>query len=186
MDPLTAVTFGTKLVGSILGGRSKKKAAKRKYKMAVERIVRRSDQLQEDLLLQTNELTSAMQATMGATGARTTSASFSELRENESFKFNQRRERILQGEKDAIQDAARERKATRYAANLEMGLGIADAVASGGGADFFGYIEQGAGKIKNFLGGNSMSGGSIGGGYLPTSGGSMTSPFNSPMENRFQ
>lgn len=180
MEPMTAITFGTKLVGSILGGRSKKKAANRKYRMSVERIVRRSDQLQQDLLLQTNELTSAMQATMGATGARTTSASFSALRESESFKFNQRRERILQGEKDAIQDAAQERRATRDAANLEMGLGIADAVATGGGDDFFGYIEKGAGKIKNFLGGGPM-----GGGYLPTSGGSMTSPFNSPMGNRF-
>ena len=55
-------------------------------------------------------------------------------------------------ETDAITDAATERRATRDSANLEMGLGIADAFAGGGADEFLGGVQKGFNYAAEGLG----------------------------------
>lgn len=120
MDPITAAVVGGKILGGLFGSRSKKKAAKRRFRRQVKRIKRESRQQQEDLLSQTLRLQGSIMASMGATGARTTSGSFARIREHESGKMVLRRGRILEAEKEAIAEAAAGKKAAIKAANYEM------------------------------------------------------------------
>ena len=127
------LAFGAKLIGGALSSRSAKKRANKQYRLKVDRIQKQSQFMQEDLMNQSLALQSSINAAAGATGARSGSAQFGAVREDEAAKTAQRRFRIQEGEKDAIQQAAFERRSARDSANAGFFNTAMDAVMS---ADF--------------------------------------------------
>ena len=123
---LAEAAFALQAVGSIIGGFGKKKAAKRAYKLAQKNIRRRSGWFQEDLLLETQTLIGDIIGNVGATGMRMGSGSVGSVIENEQDKYGMRRERILQWENSAIQEAKLSRKTSIKEADLGMFLGVGE------------------------------------------------------------
>lgn len=135
------LAFGAKLLGGAFSARSAKKKANKDYELKVGRIQKQSKFMQEDLLNQSLALQSSIEATVGSTGARSSSAQFGAVKEDEAAKTAQRRFRIQEGEKDAIQQAAFERRSARDSANTGFFNTAVDAVVS---ADF----EKMGGELK--------------------------------------
>lgn len=130
IDPLTAVALGTKAIASILGGSSKKKAARKKHRQNVSGIQTVSKQRQEDLLAQTTELEKEIVASAEGSGQRSTGGGIAKIRGIEGVggsKYGLRRERILQQERFAIQESAAEKKAATRSANFQMFSGVTEA-----------------------------------------------------------
>lgn len=159
---IEAIAFAGKLTGSYLTGMAKKKQADKIERAKRERINRSSYQQRQDLSLETEAMMSGMSAAMGSSGSRMGSSTFAELHENEGFKYNQRRERILQGEKDAIEDAASERRYSRDSANLGMAIGMAESFTGDGPAEFldlagkgFNYAADALGTVRRSLTGQT-------------------------------
>lgn len=136
---LETLSFGAKLTGGALSAISGKKKADKAYGLKVSRIQKQSKFMQEDLMNESFALQSSINAAAGSTGVRL--SSFDAIREDETAKTAQRRFRIQEGEKDAIEQAAFERRSARDSANAGFFNTAIDAVMS---ADF----EKMGGELK--------------------------------------
>jgi len=125
--PLFEIATGLKIAGSIFGGRSRKKRARKQFRRAVLRIREDAQTAKENLQRQEEQYFAALEASVGATGMRSTSGMVQAIRQSEAEKGILRREAILQQEERAIQDAAEQKKSVTSAANFNMFSSIVDA-----------------------------------------------------------
>lgn len=124
---LFAFATGVKIAGSLIGGQSKKRRARKQFSRAVRRTRQDVEIARKNLTRQEQQYFSSLEASVGATGVRTTSGSVAEIKQSEMEKNILRREAILQQEQRAIQDAAEQKKSVTSAANFNMFSSIVDA-----------------------------------------------------------
>ena len=120
---LETVAFVANVAGSIFGGRSKKRRARRAHRRRVAEIRRQGANARRDLLFSTIELESEILAQSNASGRRSGDAGVAEIRDVEGvggLKHGMRRELINQSEKNAIRESAAGKKAAVSEANLQM------------------------------------------------------------------
>ena len=153
-----AVAAGVKVLGSIFGGRSKKKAARRQARIMREGILMRRGFQLEDLTRGTTSLMSSIQASKGATGARRASASFKQHEKSEYEKAAESRSRIMAGSELELKKVAQGLKSEVRAANVGSVFGALNAAAG----YYTNTYEQSPVRLPTTGGGSY---GSPGGGY---------------------
>jgi len=115
---LFAVAAGLKMAGTIFGGISARKNAKRKAAFQRMQVQKQRDYALEDLSLSASSLQSQIMAGAGAGGVRTTSGSVKEVQSDEMLKSGRRRERILAGSEMELKSIAMNLKSEKQAATV--------------------------------------------------------------------
>ncbi len=122
IDPFTAAAV-VNTIGKIFGGHSKKRAAKRRYRLAVQNIKKSYGWKREDLTLGTQSLMGRIKAASYSQGRRGAPAVLG----SEADKFTLRMNRITEQEQMAIKSAAMEKRNQVSAANWQMGTALVTA-----------------------------------------------------------
>ena len=127
---LALAAFGLKAAGSIFGGLSARKAAKRKAAFQKKQVLMQRGYALEDLGLSSTALQSKIMAGAGARGIRTTSGSVRAVQSDEMLKSGRRRERILAGSEMELKAIAMNLKSEKQAATVGAIMGVADSATS--------------------------------------------------------
>ena len=126
MDPATAFMAKAVIdtIGGIIGGKSKKDAAKEKYRITVKGIRSEFRQRMEDLVSGTRDLWSQIQNVTAGSGVK---GGAYEIEKAEADKFTLRTFRLKEQEDQAIAEAKFDRKQGIKAGDFQMASSIVSA-----------------------------------------------------------
>lgn len=130
IDPLTAAAIGTKLAGSLIGGFSAKKAAKKRRRREIADVEKQTRQLREDLFFETMFMKSRIRGATGGMGIRLESSSPQAVLENVQLKADMTNARISENKLSAIKSINEGYKARKTAADIKMITAVGEAAFS--------------------------------------------------------
>jgi hypothetical protein len=110
------IAYGLQAVGSLIGGISERKAAKRRAAFQRRQITMQRDYALEDLRLSSMGLQSQIMASAGASGVRTSSGNVRATQADELLKESRRAARIMAGSEMELEAIASNLKTEKRAA----------------------------------------------------------------------
>lgn len=111
-----AIAYGLQAVGSLMGGRSKRKAAKRRAAFQRRQVTMQRDYALEDLRLSSVGLQGQIMASAAGSGVRTSSGNVRATQADELLKESRRAARIMAGSEMELEAIANNLKTEKRAA----------------------------------------------------------------------
>ena len=119
------IAYGLQAVGSLLGGRSKRKAAKRRAGFQRRQVTMQRDYALEDLRLSSMDLQGQIMAGAAGSGVRTSSGNVKATQADELLKDSRRAARIMAGSEMELEAIASNLKTEKRAATTGTVMDLA-------------------------------------------------------------
>ena len=110
------IAYGLQAIGSLIGGRSKRKAAKRRAAFQRRQVIMQRDYALEDLRLSSMGLQGQIMASAAGSGVRTSSGNVRATQADELLKESRRAARLMAGSEMELQAIANNLKTEKRAA----------------------------------------------------------------------